>query len=1205
MKNKFLFSLSLIVSIFTCFGQQTELITNPDFLQGTSNWWYTGAEVSVANGEVTFNISNPGSNSWDIQLGQGGLTLRKGYKYTLKWRAKRTSGTIDFRVQLNSSPYTYIFGKNENQDGSWKETSVVYEQTGTDIQDVGLAIHMGGSTAQAVFDYISLKEELIVSENPNPELEESNPGTGPVSYYGQMEARGNRVYSKRLGKPMQVKGMSFYWSIWGGEEFWTSGAVKALVDDWKVEVIRVPMAVEFNDDWRKKYGYLDPRGRDYQVKLVEKLVDAAIENDIYVIIDYHSHDAHLHTQNAKEFFGYMAKKYGKYDNVVFEIYNEPIDPNWATIKTYANAVIDTIRTYSDNLVTVGTEFFSLKPDISSLSPIDDLNVAYVFHFYGRNMETFGANVTTALNNNAALFATEWGTIYMDEGDLRDKTDAASFANSNAYHELMDANMISSANWCVLSTNMTSETPNEACLFNEQFGAISRTGENWDDTTKMTPSGKYVYKWLNEQAQTVKWRKVIHEPLAKHFSKGVNLVDWFHRADNVGRIQFTKYSKQDFVNLKAMGCDVIRFPIQMKAMTNGAPQYILDPRLFYFLDQVIDWAEEVKINLILDYHIYDASFPTPANADEELIPIWKQIASRYKDRSEYIFYEIQNEPHDIADATWNNIQKQVITAIRAIDNVHTIIVSPAGWSSCENFSLMPVYDDKNLIYTFHFYDPHIFTGQGTTDSDFKNLTGVPFPYVSNRMPALPDALRGSYVETQYNNYPTEGTVAHVRELLDKAVAFRNERNVEVYCGEFGVNMFGSPNNDRIFWHQTVRTYLEENNIPWTIWAYQSGFGIFKEGSNELRDHDMNVALAQTLGFTVPSQSELVAEPEKQPFTIYTDYMSPQVSDVSWGNDALLDFHSDTDPKDGKFCLYWSEAGQYSRIGFDFVPDKDLSVLAQQNYQLSLYVKGNVAGTSFDIRFADTDTSEPDDYGWRMRYTIDDSKVTWDGKWHKLLIPLKTFGEYGVYDNGWHEPNGRFDWSAIDLFEIVTESQSLKNKKLWFDQIEIVAPAVVNYTVSAPVNPVNTGSVTGTGTYENGKQATLTAIPNSGFEFVNWTIGGSEVSINNTYSIKVTADVTVQANFRLITSASQIKSSDSVHIFPNPTNQIINIIGLPSAQTNLVAHIHGYDGRLVLTKELNDPKESTVDISILKNGIYYLTISGDKFISTQKIIKHSDK
>ena len=134
--------------------------------------------------------------------------------------------------------------------------------------------------------------------------------------------------------------------------------------------------------------------------------------------------------------------------------------------------------------------------------------------------------------------------------------------------------------------------------------------------------------------------------AQHFTKGVNFTEWF-QPDNVQRLPFSKYSKEDLENVKQLGCDVIRLPINLHAMTKGAGSTELDELLFRFLDQVVDWAEELNINLILDNHTFDPANNTDFRIDTILIPVWKQMAEHYKDRSDLIYYEILNEPHGIS------------------------------------------------------------------------------------------------------------------------------------------------------------------------------------------------------------------------------------------------------------------------------------------------------------------------------------------------------------------------------------------------------------------------------------------------------------------------------------------------------------------------------------------------------------------------------
>lgn len=219
-----------------------------------------------------------------------------------------------------------------------------------------------------------------------------------------------------------------------------------------------------------------------------------------------------------------------------------------------------------------------------------------------------------------------------------------------------------------------------------------------------------------------------------FHRGVNLTGWFQTSD-AGLIQFRKFTIRDFAEIKSLGCDVIRLPVNLHDMTSGAPDYLIDPILFSMLDSAVTWAETLQIYLIIDNHSFDPSVNTSPEIGQVLTRVWPQIALRYKDRSEFIYYEILNEPHGISNQLWGSIQQQTIDAIRAVDTKHTIVVGPSGYNSYNDLAQMPVYADTNLIYTFHFYDPFLFTHQGAswTSPSMKPLAGVPFPYDAETMP----------------------------------------------------------------------------------------------------------------------------------------------------------------------------------------------------------------------------------------------------------------------------------------------------------------------------------------------------------------------------------------------------------------------------------------------------------------------------------------
>jgi endoglucanase len=255
--------------------------------------------------------------------------------------------------------------------------------------------------------------------------------------------------------------------------------------------------------------------------------------------------------------------------------------------------------------------------------------------------------------------------------------------------------------------------------------------------------------------------------------------------------------------------------------------------------------------------------------------------------------------------WNQIQQQVIDAIRAVDQTHTIIVGPAGWNSYNNLKFMPEYEDDNLIYTFHFYDPFVFTHQGAswTDPSLKSLSGVPFPYYAGDIPVCPPELENTWVSTELADYRHIGFADHVKELIDIAADFQTTRNVPLFCGEFGVYM---PNNDDesyLYWYCHVRSYLELKGISWTMLDYKGDFGLFKHGTEKLIDYDLNIPFVRSLGLTGPPQK---IRPDVNGFYLYLDDIGPDIINFSYNTKAvgILDFYSQDNPASGDYCIHWT-------------------------------------------------------------------------------------------------------------------------------------------------------------------------------------------------------------------------------------------------------------------------------------------------------------
>lgn len=257
-------------------------------------------------------------------------------------------------------------------------------------------------------------------------------GDTVVDKYGSLKVVGNQV-TDESGAPVRLRGMSLFWSQWK-PQFWTKGTTEWLQKDWGVTLIRAAMAVE-------KGGYLT--NEEAELKKVKTVVDAAIDVGIYVIIDWHDHNAEKHEKEATKFFREMAKEYGEFPNVIFEIYNEPIAQDWSqTIKPYHERIVKVIRKYSSNLIVLGTRTWSQDVDEAAQDPVQGENLAYTIHFDANtHMQELRDKVTKAVQS-VAVFATEWGTCDADgDGTLN-------FQEAKIWLNFFKELNISDANWAV-------------------------------------------------------------------------------------------------------------------------------------------------------------------------------------------------------------------------------------------------------------------------------------------------------------------------------------------------------------------------------------------------------------------------------------------------------------------------------------------------------------------------------------------------------------------------------------------------------------------------------------------------------------------------------------------------------------------------------------------------------------------------------------
>ena len=261
----------------------------------------------------------------------------------------------------------------------------------------------------------------------------------PVKEHGALSVKGTKLVDQN-GKVVVLRGVSYGWHNWW-PRFYNQETVKWLSNDWGCTVLRAAMGVE------PKGGYLD--SPDWSKEKIESVVDGAIGNGIYVLIDWHSHGIQL--EAAKKFFREMAQKYGKYPNVIYEIFNEPVRDPWSKIKEYSVEVIKAIREIDPhNVILVGSPHWDQDINLVADDPITGFNnIMYTLHFYAA---THGKDLRDkadyALSKNIPLFVSESaGMSASGDGPIN-------YEAWQAWRDWMEQRQISWIVWSISDKNET-------------------------------------------------------------------------------------------------------------------------------------------------------------------------------------------------------------------------------------------------------------------------------------------------------------------------------------------------------------------------------------------------------------------------------------------------------------------------------------------------------------------------------------------------------------------------------------------------------------------------------------------------------------------------------------------------------------------------------------------------------------------------------
>jgi endoglucanase len=345
----------------------------------------------------------------------------------------------------------------------------------------------------------------------------------------------------------------------------------------------------------------------------------------------------------------------------------------------------------------------------------------------------------------------------------------------------------------------------------------------------------------------------------HIRHGINLSEWFAQVyDPKG------YTKEHFQNwttasdialIKSMGFDHVRLSVNPQPIMDASRRSGGAAEYFGSLDAAIKMILDAGLAVELDMHP-DSDFKARLKEDDfvaRFADFWRTVARHYSSwDQDRVFFEILNEPEMRDPYRWYGVEAKLATAIRQGAPTHTIIAAGARWDDDDDMVFLEPLRDPNVIYVFHFYEPHIFTHQGATWGAFywHWLKGLHYPsspenaaQVAAAVPDAPERLQ--VIRYGKDHWDASRIEAEINQTADWA----KQRNVPLICNEFGVFRSYSDPHDREAWLKDVRTALERYGIGWTMWDYSGSFGVVTKKDGQATPDEVTI---RALGLNSPAQ-----------------------------------------------------------------------------------------------------------------------------------------------------------------------------------------------------------------------------------------------------------------------------------------------------------------------------------------------------------------
>ena len=330
-------------------------------------------------------------------------------------------------------------------------------------------------------------------------------------------------------------------------------------------------------------------------------------------------------------------------------------------------------------------------------------------------------------------------------------------------------------------------------------------------------------------------------------RGTNLSHWLSQSTERGEGRRLHIQEDDFARLDSLGFDFVRIPIDEEQFWDEDGNKL--PEAWDLLTNALHLAVKHHLRAIVDLHIirshyFNAVNENGANANtlftseksqQDLINMWYQLSDVLKGFSnDSVAYEFMNEPVADEHEQWNAVIVKVHRALREREPQRTLVIGSNRWQGYETMKHLKVPEgDKNIVLSFHYYNPMILTHYGagwTPIGKYRGKVNYPGVLVSQEdYDAAPDSLK-----PELKPYLTQvWDVNKIREDFKDAIAVAKKYGLQLFCGEWGV--YEPVDRELAYkWTKDMLSVFNEFNIAWTTWCYDADFGFWDQKKHDFKD-----------------------------------------------------------------------------------------------------------------------------------------------------------------------------------------------------------------------------------------------------------------------------------------------------------------------------------------------------------------------------------